>query len=870
MSDSQQVVGHLTRQYSIRTLVLCALGNVFFGSLFCIWYHVADLQTWILVVVAAMGGGVVTAAITVKLNIKRFFVPMGLMLHNVSTVAKGDLRDNLSQHHFETMDIMRDALSKMDTEIVRLVFMVTAITGVVEQSAKQLGDETTSTNNVAREVSLAIAEVAKGAADQDLALRQIVEETERIISNINIIEEESKQLAVGFEQVKGSIDEGSKAIDQQHERLESNRLVIKQINQAITDLAHKSQEIGNIMETISEIAEQTNLLALNASIEAARSGERGRGFQVVSQQVRKLAEESARAAVETGKLTEGIKKSILQVKTEAHVAEESVRGQEEAIEDNQKAIKSVFTNIQQILGSLFRLSDQITDISKSINDMLVSVSHVRDVTAKTSDGANKISTTATRQAGIMEQIKGKSIVLLHDLVEELKQTTSKFSLPKDLQLEKGAEIKPLNLDELKAVAKHYRIKTVVFAGIMGTVLFSWIIALVGQVNNTEGWIKAIICTAASGTILAIISTSNNIKDFIFPTAVLVEFADGVAQGNLNRNIDQQTRMGKLEMIKVEFNNLLSEMRAIASNVRDHCIELHDEAAKTVDMANETSVNAQEIGITVGEIAQGATDQASGLTDASAELSHIFSHLDSIMGTISQLTQFSAETESTVDNASQNAAVQKNKVEQNMGAINKVADAVRDLEEKSAAIGQIVEVITTIASDTNLLALNAAIEAAKAGVEGRGFAVVASEVKKLAEETLGAAQKIYDLIEDIQTGTRKVVSDMENARQALKDQVKAVYFSEQVLEQVNTQMGPINIKTRELIQNCNIMNGATQQIARDIESIAAASQETAASSQEVSASSEEQERLVESMKHNMEQFAVLTDKLYRRLSRLNLA
>ncbi|MGE5403922.1 MAG: methyl-accepting chemotaxis protein [Candidatus Saccharibacteria bacterium] len=866
--NSEQQQKTMIRQYILGIFITVAFLDTVAAVIFCLLYQVKDLNTWITAIIVALCGGLLIGFLSTRLNKKRFIIPIGIMAQYISTTAKGDLRVSLDGLNFEALEIMRGALSRMGNATRRLVFAVVAIIGTVDYSAQNIEKEVTKTSDIARDVAEAINQVARAGNEQAIAVQGIVEETAKIQERAGMISAAAKEVNGSLIEAQDMINESSGVIEEHRGKMQANRAIIERINGVIAELANKSQEIGSIMEVISDIAGQTNLLALNASIEAARTGERGRGFQVVAQQVRKLAEESAQAAVQTGQLIGGIKYSIDQVVMETHAAEEVVRSQESAMRDNQEIIVGAISNIKQIVLQMDGLTQEVMEIESALGHIGSMVENIGAITQETAAGTEEIASTASQQVGLMESVADVSKHLLK-IANDLKQHSSKFTLPEDMSSLKDEQQGPLEYN-IKHIVGQYRKKSIIFTLVTSEIIFAPL--LVWVVHGWAvpwAWGSAVITCLFAGIVPTYFATVINAKRFIVPAGTLVDHADAVAQGDLTRPIEDRENMGKLTLIKDTFNNMIKQLGLAARDIVQSCAVLTGNADEAARLANETYIGAQQIAVTLDEIAQGATTEAVEIVDAAQQVRNVFSALEQIINDASSLRTYSSNTETIVVNGMRNASSSRAQIAENMSVVAKVYDVVSDLEQKSLAIGQVVDVITTIASETNLLALNAAIEAARAGEEGRGFAVVAGEVKKLAEATLEAAQRIYALIENIQFGIKQVVTDMDAAREALETQTQAVYYGEKILEQVHQRVVPINRETTSIAEECQAMNAAARKISMDIENIAASAQETAASCQEVLAATEEQKRTVETVNNLITDFNTFTGKLHRRLAQLKV-
>jgi methyl-accepting chemotaxis protein len=200
-------------------------------------------------------------------------------------------------------------------------------------------------------------------------------------------------------------------------------------------------------------------------------------------------------------------------------------------------------------------------------------------------------------------------------------------------------------------------------------------------------------------------------------------------------------------------------------------------------------------------------------------------------------------------------------------VNDSAATVDKLGKRSQEIGQIVEAISGIAEQTNLLALNAAIEAARAGEHGRGFAVVSEEVRKLAEESQSAAQKIATLIGDIQNETTNAVDSMQKGNAAVRAGTQSVEKLRDTFEEIRVATDNVAAEAKNMVKELDAVATATQRIrdntekisdksanvSREMESVSAASEQQSASGEEIASASDELARLAQGLQTSLQNF-----------------
>ncbi|PAQ12959.1 chemotaxis protein, partial [Bacillaceae bacterium SAOS 7] len=303
--------------------------------------------------------------------------------------------------------------------------------------------------------------------------------------------------------------------------------------------------------------------------------------------------------------------------------------------------------------------------------------------------------------------------------------------------------------------------------------------------------------------------------------------------------------------------------------------------KLTDQASQVAATSEELSASAMQTSK-ATEQISSSIQEIAHRAEVQANNVNASHTITmQMTEQMEQAKQSVTSIT-NAIEQTNKTaELGYGKINKslkqiqhidetqsaTANKMKELGQKSEEIGQIIDFITAISTETNLLALNASIEAARAGEHGKGFAIVANEVKKLAEQSAQAADSIKSLILDIQDVSMNVIEAMNTSTVAVKQGLSlsnetGVYFNDivdrikEVKEQstaVSTMIKQVTDRTHQLNQGMDEIHQLGIQSAANTQNVAAAAEEQNAAMDDISASAHSLSQLADELQASVSRF-----------------
>ena len=296
---------------------------------------------------------------------------------------------------------------------------------VVGQSASQLTETAEQSAEATQSIAQSITEVAGSTQEQMDYVTKTKEEVDAFSEDVDKSLDTMNTIRSHVEVTTQMTQDGGKLVQATVEQMHSIADTVEHSSAVIGKLGERSKEIGAIIDTISGIAEQTNLLALNAAIEAARAGEHGRGFSVVAEEVRKLAEESQEAATKISDLIAAIQKetgaavSAMETgRAEAEKGRANVQSTGEGFKAIMERIEGIHNDTQLIMGTM-------QDIDESGKKIVGYTDNIHDSSQKISSSTETVSAAAEEQSAGMEEIAASSRQLAEQ-AQKLKDALGKF------------------------------------------------------------------------------------------------------------------------------------------------------------------------------------------------------------------------------------------------------------------------------------------------------------------------------------------------------------------------------------------------------------------------------------------------------------
>ena len=347
----------------------------------------------------------------------------------ITEMSKGDFTKRFQMQAKGDISNMADALNLAIGNLNDLLYTIGKNADIVASSSMNMLQKTESMKRNTTEVASAISQMAKGAQDQAQRTDESSKFVEKVMGSSNEMEKKANVINRAAEKGQKSSETGLRIMKTLVSNMSGIKESAEQTSKSIHILTNRTEEIGRTLNVITDIASQTNLLALNAAIEAARAGDAGRGFAVVAEEIRKLAEDSRKSAVE-------IEKIISDVQKDTQAAGKAIDIMQSSVKDGNVATneaESIFQEIVKSSEETFSYSKEIQDATssqKSSIDLVVrNIEQIVVVAEETAAGTQQVASSSQQLNNAMSEIAEGSNKL-SDVAAELQNSVNKFKLRK--------------------------------------------------------------------------------------------------------------------------------------------------------------------------------------------------------------------------------------------------------------------------------------------------------------------------------------------------------------------------------------------------------------------------------------------------------
>ncbi|MGD6804746.1 methyl-accepting chemotaxis protein [Rossellomorea vietnamensis] len=369
---------------------------------------------------------VLASVITTFIILFKRIQPLSKLSHLAQQIAEGNL--NVEELEIKSKDevaVLTKSFNKMSHNLKSLLQSVHQASENVAASSEQLLASAAQTNTATQQVSASVDEIASGGEHQ---LRQVQESTQAITEvagGIQLIANTSASVAKSSDETSQKSQTGEDNITQALSQMRTIEENVSKTAHAIKKLDDRSKEIENIVAAITNISSQTNLLALNAAIEAARAGEHGKGFAVVADEVRKLAEESNNSAQQITSLIHSIQADTLTTVDQMNQVTEDVNTGVSLIEHTGKTFKDILESAQNVASQVQEVTGVSEQMAASAQQVSASFEAFSSISENASARTQTVAGLAEEQSASMEEITA-SAESLSKLAQDLQEQLGRF------------------------------------------------------------------------------------------------------------------------------------------------------------------------------------------------------------------------------------------------------------------------------------------------------------------------------------------------------------------------------------------------------------------------------------------------------------
>ncbi len=324
------------------------------------------------------------------------------ILRQLRKVARGDLTVTLKGKKKDELGLLCDGINDTVTHVKSLIRDVNEVSGQVQTAVTHLAQTSGTFMETSKNIQDAVIEIEGGVNKLDTGSDNCLNQMDTLSGKITNVSSNADELEKLTNETGETINAGISSVQSLTKSSEITVDITRSVIQSVQQLERKSKQISSIVSTINDIAEQTNLLSLNASIEAARAGEAGRGFSVVAEEIRKLADQCLSSSGQIANIVDDIVTGTGNVVDIAKQAEAAVSSQYSVVETTTDSFRQIDGLVARLIQALQIISNNVQEMNGARNETLSAIESISDASSQTAECSSSVHMAAGTQ---MEAVK---------------------------------------------------------------------------------------------------------------------------------------------------------------------------------------------------------------------------------------------------------------------------------------------------------------------------------------------------------------------------------------------------------------------------------------------------------------------------------